>query len=314
MPTCGSTAPIIWSATPTPFTADMKVCKASVKRLVEHHVKLGVSGLFLLGTCGEGAFMTDRQRREMVEAVAKCNRGRLRLAVQVTDNSAARILDNMRWAKALGAEIAVIAPPYYFDAARPGLLYELFAEAAAASPLPVGIYDRGTYGSVVVPDAMLKRLYALPQVTLIKDSSSDPKRAKIALAARRKRPELLLLDGDEWLADQYIGLGYDGLLLGGAAFNGHLAGLIARAVQSGDEAEGARLQQRLKRLNWDVYGGRNLTCWLGGLKRLLVEMGIFATDRNLLGYTVTPSCERAIARALGREAEMLFPWQKARRI
>ncbi len=298
---------MIWSATPTPFDNDMKLCRASVKRLVEHHVKLKVTGLFLLGTCGEGAWMPDHQRREMLEAVVKANRGRLQLAVQVTDNSAPRIIDNMRWAADLGADVAVIAPPYFFPAPRPEPLFDLYAEAIAASPLPVGIYDRGRFGAVQVPDPILKRLFALPRVTLIKDSSSDPARAQIALAARRKRRDLLVLNGNEFMVDEYMGLGYDGALLGGAVFNARLAALIVAAAQSGDSPLAARLQRRMNRLMWDVYGGKKITCWLAGLKHLLVRMGIFTTTRNYLGYTLSPSCERAIERALAREAEMLFP-------
>lgn len=301
--------PLIWSATPTPFTETLAVDKPAVKRLVEHHLRLGVSGLFLLGTCGEGAFMTDRQRTDLVATVVKHNAGRMRIAVQVTDNSAGRIVDNIKWAADLGADVAVIAPPYFFPAARPAALYDLYAEAAAASPLPVGIYDRGKHGAVVIPNAILKRIYALPQVAMLKDSSSDPQRAQIALAARRKRPELLVLDGDEWVADQYLNLGYDGLLLGGAVFNAHLAGLIFKAVRAGDAATAAKLQQRMNRLMWDVYGGKKITCWLAGLKHLLVEMGIFSTHRNLLGYALNRRCAEAIARALIREREMLFPWQ-----
>jgi 4-hydroxy-tetrahydrodipicolinate synthase len=309
MTDCSDAQPLIWSATPTPFTDKLKVDKAAVRRLVEHHARLGVSGLFLLGTCGEGAFMTDRQRTEMVETVAKHNAGRMRLAVQVTDNSAGRIIDNMRWARDLGADVAVIAPPYFYPTPAPEALFDLYAEAAAASPLPVGIYDRGKHGAVLVPDAILKRLYALPRVTMLKDSSSDPVRAQIALTARRQRPGLLVLDGDEWIADQYVKLGYDGLLLGGAVFNAHLASLIVRAGRSGDEAGAAKLQQRMNRLMWDVYGGKKIACWLAGLKHLLVEMGIFTTHRNLLGYELSKSCANAIARALVRERDMLFPWK-----
>jgi len=44
----------IWSATPTPFTMDREVDRESLGRMVEHHVRLGVDGLFLAGTCGEG--------------------------------------------------------------------------------------------------------------------------------------------------------------------------------------------------------------------------------------------------------------------
>ena len=49
----------VWSATPTPLTADRRVDADSVDRLVEHHVKMGVTGLMLAGTCGEGPWLAE---------------------------------------------------------------------------------------------------------------------------------------------------------------------------------------------------------------------------------------------------------------
>ena len=100
-------SPEIWSASPTPFTNEMKVDTASIKKMVEHHIKLGVKGLFLAGTCGEGPWMPDYQKQELFEQTAKYANGKLTLAVQVTDNSAARILENIKMAKNCGADISI---------------------------------------------------------------------------------------------------------------------------------------------------------------------------------------------------------------
>jgi 4-hydroxy-tetrahydrodipicolinate synthase len=297
----------VWSATPTPFTHRMQLDKVAVKRLVEHHVRLGVNGLFICGTCGEGPWMPDRERREMVRAVVAAARGRLVIAAQVTDNSAARILDNMRAAAEDGADLAVIAPPLFLLNATPANVAALYSEAIRGCPLPVGVYDRGKYSAVPVTSEALRQIYAEPKVVLIKDSSTDPERMKLALAARAARPTLRLLNGDEFACAQYLQAGYDGLLLGGGIFNGKLAGMILEAVRAGRDAEADRLQRRMNRLMWDVYGGKKITCWMSGLKHLLVEMGLFQTTRNFLNYPLTPGCQRAIAKALVREKDVLFP-------
>jgi dihydrodipicolinate synthetase family protein len=56
----------VWSATPTPFTDDMVVDNQSVNRMVAHHCRLGVKDLFLAGTCGEGAWLPEREKRRLV--------------------------------------------------------------------------------------------------------------------------------------------------------------------------------------------------------------------------------------------------------
>jgi len=287
----------------------MQVDVAAVRKMVEHHLRLGVKGLFLAGSNGEGPWMTDSQKSRLVQSVCRYARGRLVLAVQVTDNSSARILDNIRRAKADGADIAVIAPPYCIFKATPEKILDLYRQAIRRSPLPVGIYDRGKDSSVPVTAPVLKAIYAEKNVVLVKDSSDDPARQKIALAARKKRPRLRLLSGDEFSCVDYLLAGYDGLLLGGGVFNGYIANQILAAVTAGDVERARKLQARMNRIMFDVYGGKKIFSWLSGEKKLLVEMGLLSSWRNYLEleYPLTPSCERAIQRVLKKDADVLFP-------
>ncbi len=110
---------------------------------------------------------------------------------------------------------------------------------------------------------------------------------------------------------EYLTAGYDGLLLGGGIFNGYLAGQIMNAVSAGDIALAEKLQARMSKMMWDVYGGKTIACWLSGQKKLLVEMGIFSTWNSYLKFPLHKSCEKGIARVLKQEAEMLFPWREA---
>ena len=297
----------VWSATPTPFTETMRIDKVAVRRLVEHHVRLGIKGLFLCGTCGEGPWMTHDQRRQLIETVYRCNKGRMLLAAQVTDNSSARILDNMKMVKQAGADIAVIAPPHFLIHATPRTVTELYRDAIRKSPLPVGVYDRGRQPGVFVPDGVLKELYAEKNVIMVKDSSADPRRMRIALAARAARRSLFLLNGDEFNTVPYLKAGYDGLLLGGGIFNGGLAELIMKAVQRGDPAGAQKLQDRMTGLMNDIFGGEDRRCWLTGQKELLVQMGIFRTNRSYLKFPLTAACRKAITKAVEREKAILFP-------
>jgi len=297
----------VWSAAPTPFTDDWKVDTQSVKRMVEHHLRLGVRRLFLGGTCGEGPLLPERERRRLVQTVVEQARGRLVVTVQVTDNSALRILDNIAEARDDGADIAIIAPPYFMSNVNPQTLTALYLQAIRESPLPVGIYDRGTYSSILIPESVLAAAYAEKNVVLVKDSSGQPARRDVALAARAARPELRLLDGDEFRCVEYLQAGYDGLLLGGGVFNGYLAGKIIAAVAAGDIALAEQHQDRMNRLMWDVYGGKTIACWLSGLKKLLVEMGIFATWNNIPDYPLTDDCVQAIGRVLADDRDVLLP-------
>jgi len=301
----------VWSAAPSPFTKDMKLDEPSVGRMIKHHFRLGIKGLFLLGTNGEGPWMPEDQRRQLVRLVADHVKGRIPLAVQVTDNSAARILRNIDMAKDAGADIAVIAPPHFLVRSEPKAILEVYLEAVRSSSLPVGIYDRGAFGAVKVPDQILRKIYAEEKVVMIKDSSANPERRRIALQAKNQRPALVVLNGDEFNCVEYLKAGYDGLLLGGGIFNGCLAGQIMAAVADGDYGLAERLQSRMSRIMFAVYGGKKIKCWLSGEKQLLVDIGIFSTNRNYPNYPLTDSCRRAISRVLLTKDEWLFPVEKA---
>ena len=299
----------VWSAAPTPLTDDMKVHKGDVKRMVRHHIRLGVNGLFLAGTNGEGPWLPELEKRKLVESVVKHAGGKLIIAVQVTDNSSARILDNIKAAHEDGADMVIIAPPNFFYNETDSNLKRHYIDAIRKSSLPVGIYDRGNFSPVKVPSQVLKAVYAEENVKLIKDSSVDDAHARIALAARKKRPEIKLFTGYEFDCLKYLTMGYDGMILGGGIFNGYIAGKILEAVNSGDIKLAQRLQKRMNRIMYAVYGGRKISCWLSGEKKLLVEMGLLSTCKNFPNYPLTDSCIRAIEKVIQNDFDVLMPWK-----
>ncbi|MEA1952485.1 MAG: dihydrodipicolinate synthase family protein, partial [Planctomycetota bacterium] len=270
----------VWSASPTPFTAKMEVDTVAVRKMVDHHVRLGVKGLFLAGTCGEGPWMTDAQNRTLVRTAseqiaklaAKDPAKRLELAVQVTDNSSARIIDNINRAADDGADIAVIAAPHFFMDPSVKRLTKLYVESVAKSQLPVGFYDRGKHSSVAIPDAVFKEAVQDKKVCIVKDSTCDPDRMKLFRSLRRKNANLKLFTGFEFGCMDYLKAGYDGLLLGGGIITGYMANQMVDAFKVGDIAAAEKFEQRLMRVAYTAYGGKKIKCWLTGLKTLLVVM------------------------------------------
>ncbi len=297
----------VWSASPTPLDDKLKIDRASVKRLIEHHIRLGVRGLFVAGTCGEGPWLPDADRRLLTQLTVKASKGRLPIAVQVTDNSAPRIIEKAKQAKEDGADFAVIAPPHFFFNGNANSLRDFYLEAIRKSPLPVILYHFGMNGKTAVPESVLKVLLQEKKVVAIKDSSDDPAYRALALAAKRKRPELGLQNGSEFNCVTYIEEGYDGLMLGGAAFNGYLAGQIIDAVNEGDIKLANKLQTRMNRIMYAVYGGKKITCWLAGEKYLLTQLGVFRGYRNYPNYELTPACQKAIDQVVERDADVLLP-------
>ena len=301
----------VWSATPTPFTADGRVDVTSVHRMVAHHVDLGVAGIMLAGTCGEGPWLRERDREVLARAAIEAAKGKLTVAMQVSDNSSGRVLDNVDRADSWGVEMAVVAAPSFFMNATTKRLVSHYAEVARRSSLPLGLYDRGKHSPYVVPESHLPELMAEPNIVVVKDSSQQASRRDVYLAARTGRPGLMIFSGSEFDCDEYLAAGYDGLLLGGGIFNATMARDIIAAVRAKDLARARTLQARMNDLMYRVYGGTKIECWMTGLKELLVRLGVFSSNFNLLEYPLTAECRKQIqdavsgADGLGYDKDML---------
>ena len=286
----------IWSAAPTPLTPAFRVDAPAVERMVHDAVRDGIQGLFLAGTCGEGPWLPDREKQTLVKTAVRAAGGKLKIAVQASDNSVPRILDNAQAAAEAGADYAIIASPATFLNATPERVAAHFTDAVNASPLPVGIYDLGKHRPVVIPEAKLKEIYLLPNVHLVKDSSGAPGRRAAALAARQEKPTLQLFNGDEFHCMEYLQAGYDGFMFGGAAAIAPQLHRIVQLFSAGQVAEAQAVDADMKRVLYGIYGGESIACWLTGLKYYMVRRGLFATTTSFLGYPLTAECRAIIER------------------
>ncbi len=297
---------LIWSATPTPFLADGALDAASVERLVEHHVAMGVKGLFLAGSCGEGPLMPNAQRAELTRLVKRLAGARLQLAVQVSDTSAARVVENIRQAEDAGADAVVIAPPWLPRFCNRDFARRYFGEAIAAATAPVGLYVLNQPPETGLDLALWSEFATHPKVRLLKDSSASEANEAAFAAVRRQRKDLMLLTGYEFNVIRAIEAGYDGGLLGTGIL---VAGFIRRALDalaSGDRAAADAWQTRANTFMYDLFG-KDIGIWLGGLKYALVRLGIFSTAQLHLCYTISDAERARIDAALEREAAYLRP-------
>ena len=300
----------VWSAAPTPLNERMDVDIESVALMVEHHVKIGINGIFLFGTNGEGPALTEKQKIDLLDAAIKYNKERMVIAVQITDNSSQRMIENAKKFADAGADILIMSSPHFFHRPDKHRLFKLYEDVLKRVNLPVGFYDRGDYSSVKIPVWVLKKLYKNEKLIIIKDSSSDDERMKIVLDARRKNKKIRIFNGDEFQCVKYLQAGYDGLLLGGGVFNGFIASKIIDAVNNKNINEGEKWQSIMNKIMYAVYGGKKIRCWLAGEKYLLKKMGIFSSYKNLYGYVLDERCKKSIDSVFEKYQDLLLPYKK----
>jgi dihydrodipicolinate synthase/N-acetylneuraminate lyase len=293
-----------WSAAPTPLTDSLKVDAASVRRMVKHHIRLGHRGMFICGTCGEGPFLLRKELRRLTTLATEANNGKMAIAVQVTDNSFSKVLDNIAQAKTDGADIAVVAEPWFAGAwTREEFFLKHYLEIAERSPLPIGIYSRGQ----VVPLGIYPQIAVHPNVRMFKDSSINEDLMKRLLTVAAKRKSLTLMTGYEFGIGPYLEAGYDGAVAGGGILIGALTVRMIEAARQGEFNKLPALQKHIDRILYPAYGGKKIKSWLTGLKYTLVKMGIFRNTAGYLKYPLPDSAKKQIENMIEREKQVLWP-------
>ncbi len=276
-----SSAPVLPGIVPpmiTPLAGRDELDHDSLERLIEHILGGGVHGLFVLGSTGEAPSLSGRLQREVVERSAKLVNGRVPLLVGVTDTSFMEALELTRFAADQGASAVVIAPPYYFPTHQDDL-ERYFTEFAAASPLPVILYNIPSHTKVDISLATAERLIEVPNIVAFKDSSGNMLYYNRLLELAARRPGFPVFMGPEELLGESVLIGGSGGVCGGANLVPSLYVEQYDAAVSGDLQRVHRLQQRLLRISSKIYGvGDAPSGYLKGLKCALSVVGL-CSDR-----------------------------------
>ena len=228
----------------TPLTPDREVDVPSLLALVDHLVAGGVHGLFVLGTSSEAAFLTDAQRRLVVETVTGHVRGQLPVLAGVIDMTTARVLDHVRTVTAAGADAVVVTAPFY-TRTHPAEIARHYRLVAAGSPVPVLAYDLPTGVHTKLPADLVLDLAAEGVLAGLKDSSGDLAGFRTVASGARDRSDITgfsALTGSEAFVDAALAVGADGAVPGLANVDPEGYVRLDRLFRAGD-LEGARAEQ-----------------------------------------------------------------------
>jgi len=217
----------------TPLGAGDEIDTVALDKVVEHVFAGGCSGVFALGTTGEGAWLTAAQRRTVVRAAVAASRGRGPILVGLLQPGTALACEAARQAADDGADALVVGSPYYSSADADDQRRHVEAILAAVS-LPVVLYNiPSCTHHPILPDTAAT-LAAEPRVMGIKDSAGDPDAFARFLSIKRRQPRFRALLGDGTLMVAERPLPADGLVPGPANIVPHLYVALHKARVAGD--------------------------------------------------------------------------------
>ncbi|MEV5498204.1 dihydrodipicolinate synthase family protein [Nonomuraea fuscirosea] len=259
----------------TPMTPDYEVDVASMVRLVDHLVGGGVDALFVLGSSSEVAYLTDAQRRTVLDTVVGHVAGQVPVLAGVIDMTTPRVLEHARVAIEAGAAGLVATAPFY-TRTHPDEIRTHFRTLAARTGLPVYAYDLPVSVHTKLSADLLLELAAEGVLAGVKDSSGDDGGLRAVILGRR--PPFSVLTGSEVTVDSALWMGADGVVPGLGNVDPHGYVELYRCASRGDWQAARAEQERLARLFGIVHvGGARMggsSSGLGAFKAALHLRGV----------------------------------------
>ncbi|MDQ0748346.1 4-hydroxy-tetrahydrodipicolinate synthase [Streptomyces africanus] len=231
----------------TPLTPEREVDVPSLLRLVDHLVSGGVHGLFVLGSTSEAAYLTDAQRRLVVESVAAHTGGQLPVLAGAIDMTTARVVDHVAAVTAAGADAVVVTAPFYART-HPAEIARHYRAVAAASPVPVVAYDIPVAVHTKLPADVVLELAADGVLAALKDSSGDLAAFRQVVTGARAHPGITgfsVLTGSELIVDAALAVGADGTVPGLGNVDPHGYARLDRLCRAGEWEQARAEQERL---------------------------------------------------------------------
>ncbi|MDZ4801915.1 MAG: dihydrodipicolinate synthase family protein [Bryobacteraceae bacterium] len=234
----------------TPFDAqdriDEKAHRAEVRYLVDI---VGVHGLAVCGSTGEGQTLSVEETRDLTAWTTEEVRSRIPVITGIITNSTKSAIERGQAVADLGVAALQITPPHYLFRPSDEAMLRHFATVYEKTGIPVIIYNVVPW-SYLSPALLARILREVDGVIGIKQSASDVKTLADLLLLQKEG----LIPQDKRILAAVDALLYSCFTLGAhGAISGILAGApewsvaLWNAVQKGDHVQALELHHQLLR-------------------------------------------------------------------
>jgi 4-hydroxy-tetrahydrodipicolinate synthase len=274
----------------TPMTADEAVDLPAWRRLVRFHVDNGTAGVVVGGTTGESATLSDAELLQLVTEAEEASAGRLQVIAGAGLPSTAATVARVRALAPLRPDGVLVVTPAYVKPTQEGL-FRHYAAVAAASDLPVILYNVPGRTGVDLAPATVGRLAAVPNVVALKEAVAGAARVRELRAAA---PDIAVLSGDDPTARVALLAGAVGVISVTANVAPRLMADMVAAARRGDAAQAAAVDARLAGLHEALFAEPNPI----PAKWALAQMGLMGEGIRLPLTPLTAAAQPKVLSAL----------------
>jgi len=232
----------------TPFTADYAIDEKSLRRLINYLLDGGVTGLFVLGSTSEVAYLSDKRRADVIRIAIDETAGRVPVVAGAIDMTTLRVNEHVRAAMSAGIDGIVSTGPFYARThpEEIALHFRLVKEVCGDLPLYAYNIPVATNGVKLETDTVLK-LANEGVIQGLKDSSGNDAgiRAVVLGAQKLGLKEFVVLTGSELTVDSALMAGAHGVVAGVGNIDPAGYVKIFNLVAAGDYKSARAEQERL---------------------------------------------------------------------
>ncbi|MEW5721943.1 MAG: 4-hydroxy-tetrahydrodipicolinate synthase [Thermodesulfobacteriota bacterium] len=258
----------------TPFR-NGRCDEEAFRRLINHLIDQGVSGLVPCGTTGESATMSHPEHRRVTEICIEEVRKRVPVLAGTGSNSTAEAVELTVHAQAAGADGALLVSPYYNKPTQEGIYQHFKAVAEEAKGFPLVLYNiPGRTGSNILPETMA-RLAKVDGIVGVKEASGDLN--QMARVIELCGPDFLVVSGDDSLTLPLLAIGGKGVISVAAQVAPREMVEMYAAFQAGDLARAREIFFRLLPLFRALFMETNPI----PVKTALAMMGLIGPEMRL---------------------------------
>ncbi len=201
----------IFPAITTKMTDAQEVDLAAVRADVAFQIEAGVDGVIVCGSLGEASTLTAEEKLAIGEAAVAEAAGRKPILMTIAEDSTRAAIALAKASAGIGIEGFMVLPAMrYLSDSRETIAH--FRAVAAATELPIIIYNNPVAYTVDLTIADLAEMADEPKFVAIKESSGDTRRINETTDALGDRYQLLT--GVDNLALESLILGCSGWIAG----------------------------------------------------------------------------------------------------
>lgn len=201
----------VFPAMTTKFTADDRLDLPAFGRNLQAQIDAGVEGVILGGSLGEASTLTHDEKDELLVFTIRTVGGRIPVIMNIAEQATREAVFAAKRAKQLGASGLMLLPPMRY-AADARETVEYFKAVAAATDLPIMLYNNPVDYKIMITIDMFRELAAVPTINAVKESTRDVSNVTRMRAEFGDR--FSILTGVDPLAMESLVMGADGWVAG----------------------------------------------------------------------------------------------------